>query len=81
MKWILKSFQLLFSTTALGTIWRLVVYTIVTIAIGALAMTNITDVIFQFGIVTALLLVLTLNLSRWIFEPWPMLRFRERAVR
>jgi len=60
---------------------RLVVYTIVTIAIGALAMTNITDVIFQFGIVTALLLVLTLNLSRWIFEPWPMLRFRERAVR
>lgn len=62
-------------------LFGLIIYAILTMALSMLGIANPIAVLFQYGVITALLLVLTLNLSRWTFEPWPMLRFRERAVR
>lgn len=50
------------------SIIRLVAFTFIFMALGELAITNPIIILFQLGIVTALLLVMTLDMSRWIFE-------------
>lgn len=50
----------------------LVVYAIITIALSGLAITNPTTVLFQLGVVTALLLVVTLRIVRWFFHVGPV---------
>ncbi|MCH8023429.1 MAG: hypothetical protein IIB43_01860 [Candidatus Marinimicrobia bacterium] len=47
---------------------HLVIYAMVTMAMAELAVSNLMSAIFQFGMVTLLLLVLSLNIGSWIFS-------------
>ncbi len=50
------------------SIIRLVAFSFIFMALGELAITNPVIILFQLGIVTVVLLVMTLDISRWIFE-------------
>lgn len=50
------------------TLLSLIVFSFITMALGELAITNLIIILFQLGIVTVLLLVVTLNVSRWVFQ-------------
>lgn len=52
---------------------RLVVYAILIMALGELAVANIISVLLQFGVVTLFLLLAMINISRWLFGARPVL--------
>ncbi len=47
---------------------HLVIYAMMTMALAELAVSNLMMVIFQFGMVTLLLLVVSLNIGSWVFS-------------
>jgi hypothetical protein len=48
---------------------HLILYTIFTMSLGQLGTANISTVLFQYGMVTTLLLLAALKATRWIFAP------------
>ena len=51
---------------------RLVVYAILTMALAELAVTNPVTVLFQFGVVTMLLLLVMFEMARWLLQAGPL---------
>ncbi len=47
---------------------HLVIYAMMTMALAALAITNLISAVFQFGMVTILLLLVSLNIGSWVFS-------------
>jgi len=61
-------------------LFGLVIYAMLTMALGMLGIANPVAVLFQYGIVTTLLLVVALEVMRWIFEAQSLHQVAGRAV-